>query len=86
MASAVSPEWVQETGGAWLRASSERRDKRDRRVITMRPSPSGAYVSESGNDISGKFEEQGIETFDTFLVDLPTTRPLQLSMTTMRGR
>jgi muconate cycloisomerase len=27
-----------------------------------------------------------IETVDTLLVDLPTTRPLQLSMTTMRGQ
>src|SRR4051794_29374361 len=33
MASAISPEWVQETAEAWLRASSERRDKRDRRVM-----------------------------------------------------
>ena len=39
MASAISPEWVQETGGAWLRASSELRDKRDHRAIAMRPSP-----------------------------------------------
>jgi hypothetical protein len=27
-----------------------------------------------------------IETVDTLLVDLPTTRPHQLSMTTMRGQ
>jgi hypothetical protein len=27
-----------------------------------------------------------IETIDTFLVDPPTTRPLQLSMSTMHGQ
>src|SRR6266576_2181790 len=44
IASAISPEWVQETGGAWLRAS-ERRKKQDRRASAMWHPPSGAYVS-----------------------------------------
>jgi hypothetical protein len=47
MASAISPEWVLETGGAWLRAS-ERRNKEDRRVIAMRPNVRGQ--SEQRND------------------------------------
>src|SRR5712671_2350416 len=33
MASAISPEWVQKMNGAWLRASSERRNMRNRRAI-----------------------------------------------------
>src|SRR6266496_1403619 len=33
------PNGSRKTGGAWLRASSERRDKEDRRAIAMRPSP-----------------------------------------------
>src|SRR5258706_392723 len=38
MASAISPKWVQETGGAWLRASSEWGDV----FLNCRPDDHGA--------------------------------------------